>query len=361
MLSIMNLPAFDFFRKIVLTPSPSGFETEAQRVFTEAVKPYLDDIRSDINGNVIGFKKGRSDLNVMLIAHIDEVGLIVNYIDENGFISFKPIGGIDTGVLPGERVLISNPNGSHTGVIARKTVNFFKPDETGSKVMAEDLWIDIGAKTRQEACEKISVGDSISFEPHFTLLNDDLVLSNGSDDKSGIFVIYELAKRLSGSSVYPNLHLVSSVQEEIGLRGAKTSAFSIQPDICIAIDVVQASDYPNMDKRQFGDIKLGHGVVLSKGANISFPLYKKIQELAEKNNIDYQTEAIPGSSRTDIAEVQISRNGVATALMGIPIRYLHTANEIVSRKDIFCAVDLLYEFVSSMNQDDILVRLLNQK
>lgn len=342
---------FDLYKKLVFAPSPSGFEFQAQKVFRDNTQKYLDEIRTDVHGNVIGIKKGTSNFKVMIIAHIDEIGFIVNYIDEEGFISFKPIGGIDIAILPGLRVRICNNNGTHVGIIGKKPIHLSKLDEGKNIIKIEDLWIDIGVKSKKEADDIVSIGDIITFEPYFNLLDNDFIISNASDDKAGVFVMCQLIKRLSNTTIYPSVYFVSSVQEEIGLRGAKTSAFNIEPDICIAIDVTHATDYPSMDKRQFGDIKLGKGVVLSKGANISIIVYEHLLSIAKNHNINFQIEAIPGNSGTDICEVQTSKSGVATALIGLPNRYMHTPNEMISRNDLTSAVELLYRFLRSIDQE----------
>ncbi len=279
---------FDLYKKLVYAPSPSGFELQAQKVFLNYSKEYLDKIGPDVHGNIIGVKKGKSNFNVMIIAHVDEVGILVNYIDEEGFISFRPIGGIDPAILPGSRVRICNNSGDYVGIIGKKPIHLSKSDDGKSSVKIEDLWIDIGVKSKSEANEKVSVGDIITFEPYFKLLDNEFIISNAADDKAGVFAMCQLIKRLSGIPTYPTIYYVSSVQEEIGLRGAKTSAFNIEPDICIAVDMTHATDYPSMDKRQYGDIKLGAGVVITKGANISMVLSDQRDSQREVGNIkDY--------------------------------------------------------------------------
>lgn len=341
---------YDFFRELVYSPSPSGYEFYSQKIFRHFAQEYSLDTITDLHGNVIVEKKGLSSYKLMLIAHIDEVGFIVKYIDENGFIYFKKIGGIDNSILQGLRVNIYSEKGIIKGIIGKNSIHSQEKDDLKFS-KSEDLWIDIGTNNKKETELLISVGDIITYEPFFEVNSNGFITANSTDDKAGIFVISQLIKLLHDKNVFPTLYFVSSVQEEIGIRGAKTSAYNIFPDICIAIDVAHSTDYPSADKRKLGDISLGKGPIIAKGANISPKLFDLLKITATSNNIDFQIEALPECSGTDIREIQTIKSGVATALISIPNRYMHTPNEIIHSKDLDSIVELILKFIVNIDKE----------
>ncbi|MCK4694589.1 MAG: M42 family peptidase, partial [Candidatus Cloacimonetes bacterium] len=237
-----------FFEELVTAPSPSGFEQPAQEVYRNFISGYADEFKTDVHGNVIALKKGTGKLRFMIVGHADEIGLMVKYIDDNGYIFFTAIGGIDVSILPALKVRIHHGNKVIPGIIGKKPIHLLKTDEREKASKLEDLWIDFGAKNKKDAEKKVSIGDQITFDPGVEMLNKDFVTTKATDNKAGVFVAGALLKELANEKVTPNIYAVSSVQEEIGLRGAKTSAFGIDPHIGIAIDVTHATDYPKMDK-----------------------------------------------------------------------------------------------------------------
>jgi len=341
---------YDFFRELVFSPSPSGFEFHSQKIFRRFAQEYALNTITDLHGNVIVEKKGLSSYKLMLIAHIDEVGFIVKYIDQNGFIYFKNIGGIDNSILQGLRVNIYSEKGIIKGIIGKNAI-YNQEKEDFKPTKNEDLWIDIGTNNKQETEALISVGDIITYEPFFEINSNGFITASSTDDKAGVYIISQLIKCLHDKIVFPTLYFVSSVQEEIGIRGAKTSAYNISPDICIAIDVAHSTDYPSADKRKLGDISLGKGAIIAKGANITPKLFDLLRITASSNKIDFQIEALPECSGTDISEIQTTKNGVATALISIPNRYIHTPNEIVHSKDLESIVELISKFILNIDKE----------
>ncbi len=339
----------NFFRELVEAPSPSGFEEPAQRVFRKFVKKYSDEVKTDVHGNVIAFRKGQGKLKLMVSGHADEVGFMVNFIDNDGFIYFRPIGGIDTSILSGLKVDIYTKSGKVRGVIGRKAIHMMEKDEKHTPPKLKDLWIDIGAKDKKQTESIVSVGDPITFELGMEELRNGLVLTKATDNKAGVFATGALLKYLNKKKISVNLYCVSSVQEELGLRGARTSAFGIDPDLGLAFDVTTATDHPTTEKKEYGDICLNKGPVISKGANINPVIYQMLIETARKNKIDYQIEAAPRSTGTDANAIQLTRSGVATGLISFPNRYMHTPIEIVSLSDIENAVMLAGEFIKRLN------------
>ncbi len=334
-----------FFKDLVLAPSPSGFEQPAQEVYRNYVKEYADEVKTDVHGNVIAMKKGTGKLRFMVVGHADEIGLMVHYIDDNGFIRFKAVGGVDTNLLPGLRINIYHGKKVVRGVIGRKPIHLLKQDERTKAPKLEDLWIDIGAKDKKAAEKKVTIGDIATFSPGMEMLSSDLVTTKATDNKAGVYVAAAVLKELASEKVSPNVYAASSVQEEIGLRGAKTSAFGIDPHVGIAIDVTHATDYPGMNKDLLGERTLGKGPVVVVGANINPKVFQLLKEAAEKAKVTYQVEAAPRGTGTDANAIQTTRSGVAAGLISIPNRYMHTPNEIISFKDLDGAVKIIAEFV----------------
>lgn len=340
-----------FFKDLVLAPSPSGFEQPAQDVYRQYVEKYADEIKTDVHGNVIAKKNGTGNLRFMVVGHADEIGLMVNYIDDNGFIRFVPIGGVDTSILPGLRVQIYHEKKVIKGVIGKKPIHLLKPEERKNAAKLEDLWIDIGASDKKDAEKKVSIGDPITFMPGLDILNEDIITTKATDNKAGVYIAGLLLKELYKKKIEANIFAVSSVQEEIGLRGAITSSYGIDPHVAIAIDVTHAIDYPGLSKEQLGETNLAKGPTITVGANINPQVYKLMKKAADQAKIDYQIQAAPRGTGTDANAIQLSRSGVATGLISIPNRYMHTPSEIISTKDLDSSVKLLTEFVQLLNSE----------
>jgi tetrahedral aminopeptidase len=333
-----------FFKDLVQAPSPSGFEQPAQEVFRNFVKEIADEYKTDVHGNVIALKKGTGKLRLMIVGHADEIGLMVKYIDDEGYIRFTSIGGVDPAILPALKVKIYHGKKVYRGVIGKKPIHLLTDEERGKSPKMQDLWIDFGAKDKKDALKKISVGDHITFDVGMEMLNRDFVTTKATDNKAGVFVAAGVLSELAGEKLAVNVYSVASVQEEIGLRGARTSAFGIDPHVGIAIDVTHATDYPFMNKNVMGDVKLGEGPVLVVGANINPQVFTILKEAADRVKIKYQIEAAPRGTGTDANAIQTTRAGVAAGLVSIPNRYMHTPVEIVSFKDLEGAIKTIAEF-----------------
>jgi len=334
-----------FFKDLVQAPSPSGFEQPAQEVFRNFVKDIADEYKTDVHGNVIALKKGSGDLRFMVIGHADEIGLMVKYIDDNGFIRFTSIGGVDAAILPALKVKIYHGKKVYRGIIGKKPIHLLKPEERGKASKMSDLWIDFGAKDKKDAEKKISVGDHITFDVGMEMLNRDFVTTKATDNKAGVFVAAGVLKELADENLSANVYAVSSVQEEVGLRGAQTSAFGIDPHVGIAIDVTHSTDYPFMDKNIMGDVKLGGGPVIAVGANINPKVFELLKTAADNAGVKYQIEAAPRGTGTDANAIQTTRSGVAAGLISIPNRYMHTPVEVVSFKDLEGSIKTIAEFI----------------
>ena len=346
----MRRQSLDFLRELMSVPTPSGFEQPGQKVVREYLSQYCDDVSTDIHGNVIGVRNPGGGPKLMLAGHVDEIGFMVEYITDDGYIRFVAIGGVDAALLPGQRVAIHADGDVVHGVVGKKPVHLADKEEKPEKTRIHQLWIDIGAKNRKQAEKCVAVGDPITFDVPFELLTNGLAASRGIDDKVGSFVVAETMRLVAKKKIKPAVYCVSTVQEEIGSRGAQTSAFGIEPDAGIAVDVDHASDYPGADKAVVGDIRLGRGPVLHRGASINPVLGKMLINVAKKNKIPYQVSAEPGVTRTDTDAIFLTRTGVASALVSIPTRYMHTPVEVVSLDDLENAAKLLASFLGEMKE-----------
>jgi endoglucanase len=341
----MRKESLKFLEKLLDAPSPSGYEQPAQRVFREYVTPYCDEITTDVMGNVFArvAGKGKDLPKVMVVGHTDEIGLQIKYIDDRGFLYFAAVGGVDAHLTPGKRVNIHTAAGTLPGVIGKKPIHLMDAKDRDTVVKLEAQYIDIGAKDKKDAQKLVRVGDAVTFESSFTRLHGDRVASRGFDDKAGCFVVAEVLRlvKAGGKKLNIDLYGVSSVQEEIGLRGGTTSCYTVNPDIGICVEVDFATDQPDVEKKHNGEVGLGKGPILTRGANINPPLFELLNATAEKEKIAVQHTANPRATGTDANVMQISRGGVATALVKIPLRYMHTPVETISLGDLENAAKLI--------------------
>jgi len=338
-----------FFRDLVSAPSPSGFEAPAQKVARSFMAPFADEIRSDVNGNLIAVKQGSGKLKVMVVGHADEIGFIINHIDEQGYVYVKTLGGFDVNLLPGLRVDIYHDGKVVRGIIGRKPIHMMRGEEGNPKLKLEDLWIDIGAADKEDALKKVSIGDIATYHSEFEMLSEDLVVTKATDNKVGVYVAARVMQELAKKKLKASYYAVCSVGEATTMKGAGTSAYQIEPDLAIAVDVTFTSDIPGADKRVFGDVALGKGPTLSIGAALH-PLVKdRLIKAADKLKLPYQIEIAPGRTGTDADAIHAMRAGAATAVIGIPNRYMHSPNEVISLSDLDAAVAMTAAFIAALD------------
>ncbi|MEK6248255.1 MAG: M42 family metallopeptidase [Planctomycetales bacterium] len=348
----MEESSHDFLKKILETPSPSGYEQPVQEVVRSYVSDFSEDLSTDSHGNVIAVKNMDAPLRLMFAGHCDQIGLIVQYIDENGFIYVQPIGGWDPQQLIGQRLTVWSASGAVPGVIARKPIHLLTDEERKQVPKIKDLWLDIGAADGDEVKSQVRVGDPVTFQLGYQELRNGRANSPAMDDKTGLWIVMEALRRADTEKLNCALYAVSTVQEEIGLRGARTSAYGIDPQVGIAVDVTHATDCPTIDKKAEGDVKLGGGPVIYRGPNNNPVVVDRLIEVAETGDIPYQLGAIGRATPTDANTLQVTRSGVATALVSIPNRYMHSAVETIALEDIDHAADLLAAFAMSLSADD---------
>ena len=353
----MDESRVQFLRRLIASPSPSGFEQPVQEVIRAEVSQYTDAVHTDVHGNVIASLNAGGSPRVMLTAHCDELGFIIRYIDEQGFLYFAPVGGFDPSTLPGARVHIHTSNGPLLGVIGCKAAHLMDSEERSHAPNLKNMWIDIGAANREEAQQLVPLGSVATRATQLEILRDELVVSRALDDKSGIFSIIEAMRRLheQRDKLKASVHFVSTVQEETGLRGARTSTFEINPQIALIVDVTFASDHPGTSKQLLGDVKLHAGPGLTIGGFTNPRVYQLLVAAATSAGITYQYDIQAGYTGTDNDSVQVSRSGVATGLLNIPCRYMHSGSEIVSLKDIDNAAELMAQFVFVLDEQTNLI------
>ncbi len=343
----MNKNSENFLKELLETPSPSGFEQKAAKIWRERVKRYSDKLVSDVHGNSIAILNPKAKFKFMLAGHIDEIGLMITYIDDNGYIYTSQIGGMDPALLIGQRVKILGAKGDIFGVIGRKAIHQMTPEDRKKKVEMTNIWVDIGVDSKKEALKKVAIGDALVVDVPYRKLSDDKVVSRATDDKAGAFIVAEVIRELSKKKLNICVIGVATVQEEIGMRGAITSTNSIKPDAGIAIDVNFTSDHPETDKKKLGEIKLGGGPNLHRGPNMNPIMEKHLFSTAKKLKMDYQISANPRGTGTDANAIQLANGGVATSLISIPNRYMHTPVEVVSLNDLDDIIKLLVNFLAN--------------
>ncbi len=344
----MRRASLDLLKSLVTTPSPSGFEAQIQKLCKAYAAPFVDKVYKDVHGNQFAVRNPDAKLRIMLAGHVDEIGLMVNHIDDKGFLGFVPIGGVDPSLLDGQRLVVHGPKGDVPGVVGRTAIHLTDAADRGKALKMHQLWADIGAKDKKDAEKAASIGDPITIDAGYLELRDNKVVARAFDDRVGAFVILEAMRLIAKRKVNCAVYCVTTVQEEVGLRGATTSTYGCHPHAGLAVDVDHATDYPSADSRRWGKALIGSGPIVSRGPNINPIVNRQLIALAKKKKVPYQVSAEPRGTGTDANAMQLSRGGVATGLIGIPNRYMHSPVELVSLKDVEHASQLIAEWVCSL-------------
>ena len=346
----MEAAARDFLVRLLETPSPSGYEWPVQDLVRSYLAGVADTVSTDAHGNVIGAKNPGAPLRMLLAGHCDQIGLIVNSIDADGYLSVQPIGGWDPIQLVGCRVSVWTATGPVPGVIGRKPIHLLSDEERKVVPKLKDVWIDIGAGDKADAESVVRIGDAATVELRFQPLRRGLAAAAAMDDKVGLWVVLEAFRRAAAEGPLPcALFVCSTVQEEIGLRGAQTSAYGIDPHVAIAVDVTHATDCPTIDRKAEGDVALGRGPVVFRGPNMNPHVVEQLVEAARSRSLPFQLAASGRATPTDANVLQTTRAGVATGLVSIPNRYMHSAVETVSLDDADHAATLLATFIRRLD------------
>jgi len=333
-----------FLKKLLDTPGPSGFEAAPAKVWRDYAKKFSK-VSGDVAGNSLAEVNGGGKPTIMLAGHIDEIGVIINYIDDQGYAYIQPIGGWDPQVLIGQRLRFVGRDGEVFGVVGKKPIHLIKPEEREKAAKFTDLWVDIGAKTKKEAEKMVSVGDAGVIDSHSMEFPNGRLVSRSIDDRIGAFVVLEALRRYADKPGPAKVVAVATTQEEIGYRGggAGICATCIGPQMAIVVDVTFAIDHPGVEKKEYGDAAIEGGPVLTRGSIISPVVVALLQKTAVAKKIPFSLHAAGRETSTDADAIHIAREGVATGLVSVPNRYMHSPNELVSLQDIDHAAELIAE------------------
>lgn len=343
----------EFLRKLITAPGPSGFEEAPSRVWREAAKTWADSLDWDNLGNTYALVMGTggSDYTVVIEGHIDEIGFIVTHIDENGFVWFDRIGGWDDQVVVGQRIVIRSDNGDVNGVIGKKAAHLLTPADREKPTKISEMWIDIGAKNREEAVARVAIGDPAVIAGEPLELTDDLWASRSMDNRTGAYVAYRATQMLAENRPVVNVVGVAATQEEIGLVGATTLSWHIKPQVAIALDVTHATDYPGADKKSDGEIAVGGGPVLGRGSSVNAKVFTGLRDTAKKLDMHTPVQASGLRTGTDADNIIRSGANIAVGLVSIPNRYMHSPSEVISLTDLENAALLIAEFVRGLTPE----------
>jgi len=339
----------DLLDKLLRAKAPSGYEGPAAEVWREAAS--FAELSFDGIGSSIA-RVGEASPLLAVVGHIDEIGLIITHIDEKGFLWFAPIGGWDPQILVGQRVEIRGKDGPVLGVAGRKPIHLLEADQRKKVVELKGMHIDIGASDREEAEQLVRVGDPVVIATEPMPVAGGRLVSKAMDNRLGAYVALESLRRCAeGDGPGGSFAAVASVQEEIGLFGARTAAFEIQPDIAIAVDVTHATDAPGVDEKEIGSHPFGSGPAIGRGSTLSPKVFELLVETAEAEGIPHSTSASGRGTSTDADVLQISRSGIPTGVVSIPLRYMHSPVEMVDLRDVEATVELLAAFGSRLSSD----------
>jgi len=344
----------EFLERLLNSAGPSGFEVAPARIWRQEAGGFSQEVWTDVSGNSIASINKGGNPRVMMAGHIDEIGLQVTYVNEDGFLFFDEIGGWDTQVLVGQRVRVLGSDGAVPGVIGKKPIHLLKKAEQEKATKAKELWVDLGAATDEEVTDLgIRVGDPMVLDAGMVRLAGDRIVSRAVDNRIGAYVVLEALRLLSEDPPSAAAFAVATVQEEIAYTGggARASAFALEPDVALVVDVTFSTDVPDIEKKELGDHVIGGGPVLSRGSANHPVVFERLVEAAEEEQIPFSMQAAPRATRTDADGIFLVRFGVPTGLVSVPNRYMHSPNELVSLGDLDKTARLLAAFVRRLGPD----------
>ena len=339
----MRPESLDFLKRLLDTPGPSAFESAPARVWRAEAKAITDEVDVDVTGNCWARLNGAGTPRIMLAGHMDEIGVMVSHVDDDGFLSFQPIGGWDSQVFVGQRIVLMGRDGTVSGVVGKKAIHVMDKEEREKVSRVEDLWIDIGAGSRTEALGRVRVGDPGVLASQVLEFPNGRLVSRSIDNRIGSFIVLEALRLLAGDPPAASVAAVATTREEISSNGggARPLATHLDPAVAIVVDVTHATDYPGIDKRRHGEFRLGGGPVLSRGASVNSAVFELLAETAEREGIPHAIEAASRDTHTDAESIFNAHRGVATALVSVPNRYMHSPNEMVALADLDRTAQLL--------------------
>jgi putative aminopeptidase FrvX len=348
----MKPASLAFLKRLLDAPGPSGFETVPARVWRTEAESFADQVSVDVTGNSVASINTDATPRVMFAGHIDEIGLMLVHVDDEGFLYFATIGGWDAQVLVGQRVVIMAKSGPVEGVIGKKAIHLIKNDDREKVSKPSDLWIDIGARSKADALKRVRVGDPAVLASVAIEFPNDRLVSRSIDNRIGAFVVLEALRMLSRKKPKAGAFAVATAQEEIAWSGggARVSAVHLDPKVAIVVDVTHATDHPGVEKKEVGDFKLGGGPVLSRGSVVNPVVFDLLVEVAEDEKIPYTLQAAPRDTGTDADAIYTASRGIPTGLVSVPNRYMHSPNEMVDLADLERVALLLAAFTRRITE-----------
>lgn len=353
----MSLP--DVLRKLLTAAGPSGYETAPAAVFAEAGRRFTDDVEIDVMGSVVARVRGTAAgaPKLAVVGHIDEIGLIVTHIDDEGFLRFVGVGGWDPQILVGQRVELTTRDGVLVGVAGRKPIHLLRDEDRKKVAELRDLHIDIGAKDGDEARRLVRIGDVavISGEP--VQLRNERVISRSMDNRLGAFIALEAARLVAEAGGAPgDVAAVGVVQEEITFAGSRTSAFRLRPDVAIVVDVTHETSAPGIEVNELGKHEFGSGPVIERGSILHPVVFELLHEAAEREQIPFTVQASARSTGTDADAIHLQRNGIPTGGISVSLRYMHSPVEMVQLDDVHACARLIAAFAQSLSAETSFAR-----
>ena len=355
---MLSQPSVSFLKRLLDTPGPSGFEGAPARIWRDEASAFSS-VSSDVVGNSYATVDGTGGPTILLAGHIDEIGIIITYIDDDGYAYFEPIGGWDPQVLVAQRIRFIGRSGDVFGVIGKKPIHLIKPEEREKASKITDLWVDIGASSKADALQHLEIGDAGVIDSRTIEMPNNRIVSRSIDDRIGAFVVLEALRRYAEKPGAAHVVAAATTQEEIGYSGggARVAAQSLDVRMAIAVDVTFATDHPGVEKKELGEHKIGAGPVLTRGSIVNPVVFALLRDSAKKLKIPFSVHAAGRFTSTDADAIHLTRNGVATGLLSIPNRYMHSPNEMVSLEDLDRAADVIAEACRSVGSEtDFTVR-----
>ena len=350
----MRKESLTFLEELLTTPSPSGYESQAQRIWCNYARRFADEVRTDAYGNAIAVLNPGGDPKIMLDGHIDELGLMIKHIDEKGFVYFQKIGGVDPALVRGKRVNIHTAKGIVRGVIGATAIHLKERGKEEKAPKMHECFIDIGAADAKAAKRRVAVGDPITFVDDFEILDKNIAIARAFDNRVGVFTVIEALRTVQAAKGKLNcaLYVASSVQEELGCAGAMMNVFNVRPDAAIAVDTTHATDTPGIDPKQHGEVELGKGPTVSIGRENHPLIVQRLRKIAKARKIPLQVEAYSVTSGTDAIAFYTKQGGTPSADMGIPNRYVHTTVEMLDLTDVDRTIKLLVAFAADVKKGE---------
>ncbi|PZR66267.1 MAG: endoglucanase [Solirubrobacterales bacterium] len=345
------VPTPDLLRALLTAPGPSGYETAAATVWREAARRFAE-VSGDTLGSSVARVKGSGGPRLAIVGHIDEIGLIVTHVSDEGFLYFEGVGGWDAQILVGQRVEVATRAGAIPGVVGKKPIHLLREEERKKVSELRDLHIDIGAKDGDEARGLVRVGDVAVIAGEPVELPNGRIVSRALDNRLGAYVALEAARLVAeGEQAAAEVAAVAAVQEEITFAGSRTTVFALDPQVAIAVDVTFATDAPGVEAKELGEHKFGSGPVIGRGSTLSPHVVERLCAAAEAAEIPYTLAASSRSTGTDADAIQLARAGIPTGVVSIPLRYMHSPVEMVQLDDVEACARLIAAFAEALEAD----------